>query len=106
MATSGGPVMNRRFVSMLFVAVSSLLWAGRSLADCGTCGLRAGGCAGRAAADRLAQQSSAPQAGGANFVGDDTCTACHETEGKTLLGLVAREVGQRAHARRENQSGL
>ena len=44
--------MNRRFLSMLGVAISSLLITG------------------------FAQQS-APQPGGANFVGDDTCITCH-----------------------------
>jgi hypothetical protein len=91
--------MNRRFMSMLFLGVSSLLWAagasltaqpvvyGRVIAPIAR--LMTG----------FPQQSSAPQAGGANFVGDDTCTACHETEGKTLLGsLHGKSANPRAPA--------
>jgi DmsE family decaheme c-type cytochrome len=36
---------------------------------------------------RFAGQPSAAQ-GGAGFVGDDTCTTCHESEGKTLSGSL------------------
>jgi len=97
--------MNRRFMSMLFVAVGSLLWvaavslmaqpvvSGRVVAPIAR--LMTG----------FPQQSSAPQAGGANFVGDDTCTACHETEGKTLLGsLHGKSANPRTPAAKTNQA--
>jgi DmsE family decaheme c-type cytochrome len=53
-----------------------------------------------------AQQPSAPQpSGGAGFVGDDTCTACHEAEGKALSEtLHGKKANERAPAARPNQA--
>ncbi len=54
---------------------------------------------------RAEEQVSAPQALGANVVGDDTCIGCHETEGKTLAAsLHGRSVNPRTPAARTNQS--
>src|SRR6188508_3803798 len=72
--------MNRRFLSMLFVAISTLLMTG------------------------FARQS-APQPGGAGFVGDDTCITCHEAEGKTLSGsLHGKSANARTPAAKPNQA--
>jgi DmsE family decaheme c-type cytochrome len=89
-------------MSLLFVAVGSLLWAaGASLtAEPVVSGRAVAAIAPRPA---VAQQSSTPQAGGATFVGDDTCTACHE--GKTLTGSQhGQSANPRTPAAKPNQS--
>ncbi|MEP7304679.1 MAG: hypothetical protein ABJA98_04095, partial [Acidobacteriota bacterium] len=51
----------------------------------------------------LMQASSAPQASG--VVGDDTCTACHESEGKSLRAtLHGKAQNARTPAAKANQS--
>jgi DmsE family decaheme c-type cytochrome len=77
---------NRRFISMLSLAVGGLLWsAGFSVSAAITPLLMA-----------TAQQSSPPPVMAANFAGDDTCITCHEGEGKTLSGS---KHGKSANAR-------
>jgi len=73
-------------MSLLVVAVSSLLWSAGVSLTAAVAPLLTG----------AAQQSSAPQAVGANFAGDDTCIACHETESKTLS---SSKHGKSANAR-------
>ena len=97
--------MNRRFMSMLLVAVTSLLWAaGVSLT------------AQRPAppqvllptkpsAAGLPQQAAAPQPGGTNFAGDDTCTSCHEAEGKSIASSMhGKAANARTPAAQTNQA--
>jgi len=95
--------MNRRFMSLLSVGVGSLLWAaGASLtAEPVVSGRVVAAIAPRPAG--FAQQPPASPAGGANFVGDDTCTACHE--GKTLAGSKhGQSANPRTPAAKPNQS--
>src|SRR5207344_904355 len=97
--------MNRRFMSMLFVGVGGLLWvAGASLTAEPV--VATGGVAPIAPLlTGFAPPSSASQAGGANFVGDDTCTACHEDAGKTLSGsLHGKAANARTPAAKTNQA--
>ncbi len=97
--------MNRRFMSLLSVAISILLWsAGASLTAEPVVSRRVVAHIGPLLTGS-AQQSSAPQAGGANFAGDDTCTACHETEGKTLpSSLHGKSANARTPAAKPNQA--
>jgi DmsE family decaheme c-type cytochrome len=97
--------MNRRFILLLSVALSGLLWAaGTSLtAEPVVSGRVIPAIAPRA--NNSAQQPSTAQASGANFVGDDTCTACHDTEGKTLpASLHGKAANPRAPAAKTNQA--
>jgi DmsE family decaheme c-type cytochrome len=97
--------MNRRFILLLAVAVSSLLWAaGTSL----TAEPVVSGRVVAAIAPRpinTAQPPATSQAAGANFVGDDTCAGCHETEGKTLpASMHGKSVNPRTPAAKTNQA--
>jgi DmsE family decaheme c-type cytochrome len=97
--------MNRRFLLMLAVIVSSLLWAA---AASPTAEPAVSGRASRPASPLpavFAPAAAASQVGTANFVGDDTCTACHETEGKTIAGsLHGKAANTRTPAARTNQA--
>src|SRR5579864_1156273 len=79
--TSGGPSMSpRSFVTgARVITLAVLVWgaAGAVVAGGGP-SLSAQGGPNRAIAP------GAAQAQGAGFVGDDTCVACHESEGKSL----------------------
>ena len=95
--------MNRRFMSMLFVAVTALLWtAGVSLTA--TPAVSSHSVPLNAPFETgMLEQSSAPQPGGANFVGDDTCTTCHEAEGRTLSSSMhGKSVNTRTPAAQTN----
>jgi len=90
---------------MLVVAVSSLLWAAGASP---TAEPAVSGRASRPASPLpagFAPAAAASQVGTANFIGDDTCTACHETEGKSLhASLHGKAQNGRTPAARTGQA--
>ena len=87
----------------LLIATSGLTWAVAIAFTAGRAPASAAMARPAATAPSAAAQTSAAQASG--FVGDDTCTACHESEGKSLRAtLHGKAQNVRAPAAKVNQA--
>src|SRR5262245_45039731 len=94
-----------RFKHMLLVALGGLAWATAfSLAPLDTPRLPVLADIAPAVSVRAETIQAPPQAA-SGYAGDDTCTACHETEGKTLpSSLHGKAVDSRTPAAKPNQA--